>query len=63
MPVRIGVPNAAHGLRVLLENPVYSTGVGLMMYGFDDREGRTTTRRFAGEGLLARMRQRLGDLF
>ena len=63
MPVRIGVPNAAHGLRDLLENPVYSTGVGLMMYGFDDREGRTTTRRFAGEGLLARLRQRLGDLF
>ena len=63
MPVRIGVPSAAEGLRDLLENPVYSTGVGLMMYGFDDKEGRTTTRRFAGEGLLARMRQRLGDLF
>ncbi len=63
MPVRIGVPSAAHGLRDLLENPVYSTGVGLMMYGNHEREVRATSRRFAGEGLLARIRQRLGDLF
>ena len=64
MPVRIGVPTAVSGMRDLLRNPVYSTGVGLMMYGNDDREARTaTTGRFAGEGLLARIKQRLGDLF
>ena len=33
MPVRIGMPRNVGGLRGEVENPIHSTGVGLLMYG------------------------------
>ncbi|MCY1448916.1 Cell division protein FtsA [compost metagenome] len=33
MPVRLGVPHTVHGLADVVRNPIYSTGVGLLMYG------------------------------
>lgn len=32
MPVRLGVPNQAGGLKDIVKNPIYSTGVGLLHY-------------------------------
>ncbi|MHB1354912.1 MAG: cell division protein FtsA [Anaerolineae bacterium] len=32
LPVRIGLPRRLHGLTVTLENPTYSTAVGLLLY-------------------------------
>ncbi len=33
MPVRLGAPTNISGLRDIVDNPIYSTGVGLLMYG------------------------------
>ena len=33
MPVRIGVPRDIGGLKGEAENPMHSTGVGLLLYG------------------------------
>lgn len=32
MPVRLGMPNNVHGLQDIVRNPIYATGVGLLMY-------------------------------
>ena len=33
MPVRIGMPQSVKGLADIVRNPIYSTGVGLLLYG------------------------------
>jgi cell division protein FtsA len=33
MPVRRGIPTEVGGLKDIIANPVYSTGVGLVLYG------------------------------
>jgi cell division protein FtsA len=33
VPVRIGVPTQVSGLVDVVRNPIYSTGVGLLLYG------------------------------
>lgn len=33
MPVRLGTPQEVHGLKDIVNNPIYSTGVGLLLYG------------------------------
>lgn len=33
MPVRLGVPQGVKGLADVVRNPIYSTGVGLLLYG------------------------------
>jgi len=37
MPVRIGVPQAVAGLSEVVRNPIYSTGVGLLLFGYENR--------------------------
>ncbi|MCX2982398.1 cell division protein FtsA [Halieaceae bacterium IMCC14734] len=38
MPVRVGFPQAIAGLTDIVRNPIYSTGVGLLQYGFKAQE-------------------------
>lgn len=38
MPVRMSVPVTVKGLSEIVDNPAYSTGVGLLMYGADETE-------------------------
>jgi cell division protein FtsA len=33
MPVRIGVPQTVSGLADVVRNPIYATGVGLLLFG------------------------------
>lgn len=35
MPVRLGAPTNVKGLKDIVANPIYSTGVGLLMYGME----------------------------
>lgn len=35
MPVRIGFPKKVSGYKDIVNNPMYATGVGLVLYGFD----------------------------
>ena len=36
MPVRVGYPQSISGLKDILRNPIYSTGVGLLHYGAEN---------------------------
>ncbi len=50
MPVRQGVPHTISGVADIVGNPIYSTGVGLLLYGNQlQQDGRTEL--FAGSGL------------
>jgi cell division protein FtsA len=40
MPVRMGVPQHVAGLKDVVHNPIYSTGVGLLLYG-REHQGRS----------------------
>jgi len=38
MPVRLGVPQYISGLVDVVSNPIYSTGVGLLLFGSGNRQ-------------------------
>lgn len=40
MPVRLGAPQNVRGLSDIVNNPIYSTGVGLLFYGIKQQEGK-----------------------
>ncbi|MCY1441772.1 Cell division protein FtsA [compost metagenome] len=42
MPVRLGVPQGVKGLTDVVRNPIYSTGVGLLMYGLQKQSDGTS---------------------
>lgn len=37
VPVRLGLPQNVRGLKEVLQSPIYSTGVGLLLYGLQQR--------------------------
>lgn len=37
MPVRLGAPTNIRGLKDIVDNPIYSTGVGLLLYGLQEQ--------------------------
>ena len=43
MPVSVGVPRGVQGLSDIVKNPIYATGVGLLLYG-RDRERELASR-------------------
>jgi cell division protein FtsA len=57
MPVRLGTPQFVSGLPEIINNPVYATGVGLLLYGLQQREGQQETlTQPTLKGLWGRMR-------
>lgn len=44
MPVRLGLPQYVGGLKGVVQNPIFATGVGLVLYGARYREGRVYER-------------------
>lgn len=44
MPVRIGTPQAVKGLSDIVNNPIYSTGVGLLKYGLEQQQTLTPNK-------------------
>ena len=40
MPVRLGIPQYVGGLSGAVHNPIYATGVGLVLFGAKDRDGK-----------------------
>ena len=45
MPVRLGAPHYVEGLMDVVRNPIHATGVGLLLYGYENlsrRERRST---------------------
>ena len=55
MPVRIGFPHQISGLTDVVRNPVFSTGVGLLMYG-REHQGKTESLRDESQSIWARMK-------
>lgn len=58
MPVRIGRPNLITGMPEVIDNPIYATGVGLLVYGYQQRlQNRDTTITQSNiKGLWSRMK-------
>ncbi|MDQ2075091.1 cell division protein FtsA [Marinimicrobium sp. ABcell2] len=51
MPVRLGAPQNVRGLSDIVNNPIYSTGVGLLLYAMkQQQEGRVSTHVKENEG-------------
>jgi len=61
MPVRQGVPQFVTGLVDVVRNPIHATGVGLLLFGYQNRALRQTEARM-GNGLNAIM-QRMKSWF
>lgn len=59
MPVRLGVPEHVNGLSNTIQNPIYSTGVGLLLYGLEQQRSMIKPENLSGQnvkGLWGRMR-------
>ena len=57
MPVSVASPRGAAGLADVVRNPIYATGLGLVMYGEEqERGGGRTARSLPLDGLLARIK-------
>jgi len=62
MPVTLGSPRNVAGLKDIVRNPVYATGVGLLLYG-KQREEEQPGRGRARSGLFSGVRKWLSDNF
>ncbi len=51
MPVRLGMPQGVNGLVDVVRNPIYSTGVGLLLFGVHNRGGGTVQELHVGSGM------------
>ncbi|MFQ5932141.1 MAG: cell division protein FtsA, partial [Nitrospiraceae bacterium] len=52
MPVRLGVPQYVGGLTGVIHNPIYATGVGLVLYGARSKGGKNYIEHLApGTGI------------
>ncbi len=56
MPVRMGFPQHVSGLTDVVQNPIFSTGVGLLLYG-KDYQGRSGGANGEENGLWAIMKR------
>lgn len=66
LPVRRGTPHGVGGMVTVIDSPVYTTGVGLVLYGMHHRDGERFGagggRGFVG-GVAHRVREWFGGLF
>lgn len=65
LPVRIGKPVGVGGLIDVINSPVYSTAVGLIIYGYRTREVRGGSSRLGGTRRkpLSRFKEWIGEIF
>ena len=63
MPVSVGSPARVTGLKDIVRNPIYATGVGLLMYGREKQEERAAGSRQRGGGRFGRFRNWLSENF
>lgn len=53
MPVRLGAPEKTNGLKEVIQNPIYSTGVGLLLYGQQQQSDRYRPEFFRKQGMTS----------
>ncbi len=61
MPVRIGYPRQVRGLADKVKDPVYATGVGLILHGARERRSGNGARRFIKANHFNRIMKRMKD--
>jgi cell division protein FtsA len=61
LPVRRGTPKNIGGLMDVVNSPVYSTGVGLVLYGAANQ--REAPRKFKGAGIFTKVSKWMGEYF
>jgi len=63
-PVRQGIPSHVGGLQDVVRSPMYSTGVGLVLFGVSQQRAHRTSRfRIRDESIFGRVKQRMRDWF
>ncbi len=64
VPVRIGYPDKVGGLKDIVRNPGYATGVGLVIFGGRDKSNSARNNRSHGSGfnIFSRMSKWLKDI-
>jgi cell division protein FtsA len=63
-PVRVGLPTRVGGLQDVVRDPMYATGVGLVVYGANHGRGLPYSRfRIRDESIFRRVRQRMREWF
>jgi cell division protein FtsA len=63
-PVRRGLPTHIGGLQDVVRGPMYATGVGLVLFGAAQGNGRAQSRfRIRDGSIFGRVRQRMRDWF
>jgi len=63
MPVRLGVPQYVGGLKGVVQNPIFATGVGLVLYGARSQSNKTYTARSDKAGGVRAMVGRMKSWF
>ena len=62
MPVSLGVPRNVAGLKDIVRNPIYATGVGLLQYGLE-REKEMPRKPARKGSLIGRIRNWFNENF
>jgi len=62
LPVKIGIPKRIGGLTDIILDPIYATGVGLILYGFE-KKNQTLIKRPKGVGIVDVLKKRFEDWF
>ncbi|MBK8993609.1 MAG: cell division protein FtsA [Gammaproteobacteria bacterium] len=57
MPVRIGAPAGVQGMLDIVKNPIYSTAVGLLLFGVKQYTANAGVKESPGRGLVKKMKQ------
>ena len=56
MPVSLGAPRNVAGLKDIVRNPVFATGVGLLQYGLDQEKEKPSKQSDRKSGTLAKLK-------
>lgn len=62
LPVKIGIPKKIGGLTDIVLDPIYATGVGLVLYGFE-KKNVSLIQREKGMSIIEAIKKRFEDLF
>ena len=63
MPVSLGVPRNVAGLKDIVRNPVYATGVGLLQYGLEREKEMPGKRVAESGGIFTRFKNWMSENF
>lgn len=63
MPVSLGLPRHVQGLKDIVRNPIYATGVGLLLYGREREEEQAGRQTRRGGGTFSKVKKWFGDNF